>query len=47
MFATQLTAALDGPLLLCLSADFLDDAGPQAGVRLGQGWEDLIRRVTR
>ena len=47
MLATQLTAALDGPLLLYLSSDALaDDAGDVAG-RLARGWEDLVRRVGR
>ena len=42
VLALQLTAALDGPLLLYLS-DFTDD--PQVSKRLGRGWEDLVRRV--
>jgi AcrR family transcriptional regulator len=42
VLALQLTAALDGPLLLYLSG-----AGgfPETSERLGQGWEDLVRRV--
>src|SRR5215831_3590788 len=47
VLATQLTAALDGPLLLYLSAATLDGAAPQVSQRLGQGWEDLVRRVGR
>jgi AcrR family transcriptional regulator len=47
VLATQLTAALDGPLLLYLSSDALaGDAGDVAG-RLARGWEDLVRRVGR
>jgi AcrR family transcriptional regulator len=44
VLALQLTAALDAPLLLYLSgaAD-----SPEVGERLGQGWEDLVRRVCR
>ena len=47
VLSTQLTAALDGPLLLYLSAATLTDAAPHFGERLGQGWEDLARRVCR
>jgi AcrR family transcriptional regulator len=44
MLALQLTAALDGPLLLYLSGtqEALDTSG-----RLARGWEDLVRRVCR
>jgi polyketide synthase 12 len=45
VLATQLTAALDGPLLLHLSSAILTQTGPQVPERLGRGWEDLIRRV--
>ena len=45
--ATQLTAALDGPLLLYLSSVSLAETGPQMSERLGRGWEDLVRRVAR
>jgi AcrR family transcriptional regulator len=38
----QLTAALDGPLLLYLSGT---EDPPEVFERLGQGWEDLVRRV--
>ena len=47
VLATQLTAALDGPLLLYLSSDTLAGAAPQVSQRLGRGWADLIRRVCR
>ena len=43
----QLTAALDGPMLLYLSSDVLADNSRQVSGRLGQGWEDLVRRVGR
>lgn len=42
VLALQLTAALDGPLLLYLS-DSADDG--VVSERLGRGWEDLVRRV--
>ncbi len=44
VLALQLTAALDGPLLLYLS-DAADS--PTLCERLGGGWEDLVRRVGR
>ena len=47
VLATQLTAALDGPLLLSLSSAILTQAAPQVSARLGRGWEDLIQRVCR
>ena len=47
ILATQLTAALDGPLLLYLSSAVLTQAGPQVSERLGRGWQDLIQRVCR
>ena len=47
VLATQLTAALDGPLLLYLSSAVLAQASPQVSERLGQGWQDLIQRVCR
>jgi len=47
VLATQLTAALDGPLLLYLSSATLTQAAPQVSERLGRGWEDLIQRVCR
>jgi len=45
VLATQLTGALDGPLLLYLSSAVLTQTAPQGSERLGRGWEDLIRRV--
>jgi polyketide synthase 12 len=45
VLATQLTAALDGPLLLYLSSATLTQTAPQAADRLGRGWEDLVQRV--
>jgi AcrR family transcriptional regulator len=42
VLALQLTAALDGPLLLYLSGTEDDRLVSE---RLGRGWEDLIRRV--
>jgi AcrR family transcriptional regulator len=47
VLATQLTGALDGPLLLYLSSDVLNQAASRVCERLGQGWEDLVRRVCR
>lgn len=47
VLAMQLTAALDGPLLLYLSSDVLADTPGQVSERLGQGWENLARRVSR
>lgn len=47
ILATQLTAALDGPPLLYLSAELLADDAPRTCERLGQGWQDLVERVCR
>jgi AcrR family transcriptional regulator len=47
VLATQLTAALDGPLLLYLSSATLAEAAAQISERLSQGWENLVRRVCR
>ena len=47
VLASQLTAALDGPLLLYLSSAVLAESAPYVSERLGRGWEDLIRRVAR
>ena len=44
VLALQLTAALDGPLLLYLSGA---EDSPEVSVRLGRGWEDLVKRVCR
>jgi AcrR family transcriptional regulator len=46
MLAIQLTAALDGPPLLYLSAADLT-AAPQASERIARSWQDLIQRVCR
>jgi AcrR family transcriptional regulator len=45
--AIQLAAALDGPLLLYLSASDLADTALQIEDRAAQGWQDLIQRVCR
>ncbi len=45
VLAVQLTAALDGPLLLYLSASDVTEAASQLGERIAQGWQDLVRRV--
>ena len=45
MLAVQLTAALDGPLLLYLSAADLIDADPDITERIAQSWQDLVQRV--
>jgi AcrR family transcriptional regulator len=47
VLAIQLTAALDGPLLLYLSASDLTEAARQTGERITQSWQDLVRRVCR
>jgi AcrR family transcriptional regulator len=47
VLATQLTAALDGPLLLYWSSATITEAAGQVSGRLGRGWEDLVRRVCR
>lgn len=46
MLAVQLTAALDGPLLLYLSASGLT-AAPHAAERIADSWQDLVQRVCR
>ena len=46
VLAIQLTAALDGPPLLFLSSDLLDEDATDVTARLGRGWEDLARRIT-
>ena len=46
MLAVQLTAALDGPLLLYLSASDLTEAAPgTAAERIADSWQDLVQRV--
>ncbi len=47
VLAIQLTAALDGPLLLYLSADDLAEPAGRSGERIARGWQDLIERVCR
>ena len=47
VLATQLTAALDGPLLLYLSAATLTEAAGRISQRLARGWADLVQRVCR
>jgi polyketide synthase 12 len=42
----QLTAALDAPLLLYLSASDLTQAGgPLGEQRIARAWQDLVQRV--
>jgi polyketide synthase 12 len=45
MLAVQLTAALDGPLLLYLSATDLAEDPARTTTRITRGWRDLIYRV--
>jgi polyketide synthase 12 len=45
--AVQLTAALDGPLLLYLSESELTEAAAQIEERISRGWQDLVQRVCR
>jgi AcrR family transcriptional regulator len=47
LLAIQLTAALDGPLLLYISAADLDHATTEIAESLARGWRDLVRRVAR
>ena len=47
VLAVQLTAALEGPMLLYLSAADLSDAGLPMEKRLAAGWQDLVRRICR
>jgi polyketide synthase 12 len=47
VLAVQLTAALEGPMLLYLSAADLSDAGLPMEQRIAAGWEDLVGRVCR
>jgi hypothetical protein len=44
MLAIQLTAALDAPLLLYLSASDLA-AGPQVAKRIARSWQYLVERI--
>jgi AcrR family transcriptional regulator len=47
ILAVQLTAALDGPLVLYLSASDVTDAAPRIEERVAQSWQDLVQRVCR
>jgi AcrR family transcriptional regulator len=47
VLAFELTAALEGPLLLYLSASDLTEASSQLQERIAQGWQDLVQRVCR
>jgi AcrR family transcriptional regulator len=47
VLAVQLSAALDGPLLLYLSASDLTEAALQTEERIARGWHDLLQRVCR
>ena len=45
MLAVQLTAALDGPLLLYLSGSDLADGAALTAERIARSWQDLIQRI--
>jgi AcrR family transcriptional regulator len=47
MLAIQLTAALDGPLLLYLSTSDITSAAPHIAERIAHSWQDLVQRVCR
>jgi hypothetical protein len=47
VLALQLTAALDAPMLLYLSAADLAGAPAETGERIARSWQDLVRRVCR
>jgi AcrR family transcriptional regulator len=47
ILSVQLTAALDGPLLLYLTAADLAEPGQKAAERIARSWEDLVQRVCR
>ncbi|MEU6192658.1 helix-turn-helix domain-containing protein [Streptomyces sp. NPDC047061] len=47
LLAVQLTAALDGPLLLYISSTELGQGEQDAERRLADGWQDIVRRVCR
>lgn len=47
MLTVQLAAALDGPVLLYLSSDELDDALEELDERIGRAWQNLVERVCR
>jgi AcrR family transcriptional regulator len=47
MLAVQLTAALDGPFLLYLSATDVAAATPMIAERIARSWQDLVTRICR
>jgi AcrR family transcriptional regulator len=47
ILAVQLTAALDGPLLLYLSASDLTEAAAQSRERIARAWQVLVERLCR
>jgi AcrR family transcriptional regulator len=47
LLSLQLTAALDAPLLLYLSADALARADHEMQERVARSWQDLVQRVCR
>jgi polyketide synthase 12 len=47
LLAIQLTAALDGPILLYVSATTLNDSLANTADQLTQAWQNLIERVCR
>jgi AcrR family transcriptional regulator len=47
VLAVQLSGALDGPLLLYMSASDLTEPALQTEQRTAQGWQDLVQRVCR
>jgi polyketide synthase 12 len=47
LLSLQLTAALDAPLLLYLSADDLAGPDREMGERIARSWQDLVQRVCR
>jgi AcrR family transcriptional regulator len=47
LLSLQLTAALDAPLLLYLSADDLAEPDREMGERIARSWQDLVQRVCR
>jgi len=47
MLAVQLTAALDGPLLLYLSASDLTGTAAPTAERIALSWQDLVQRECR
>jgi AcrR family transcriptional regulator len=47
VLSVQLTAALDGPLLLYVAASDLTEAPLQVEERIAHGWQDLVQRICR